>query len=414
MPTRAVIAHISDLHYGNHDEDVEGYLRADLLKEPKPDFIVVTGDLSELNLSPQFEKAKEILQGIVSDLAKQNRSARVIVIPGNHDVSVFKQRKAWDQAFLPWEVGGIEGVCQPGKLVGFYEQDSKVDHSTAVRRAEEDWSYCAYYHLEADVLSCRVRKRTKTDVRFENDGPQIVFRRNVNINVPGAKDPIDGAALDAMLTPDEVDFVHNLDFEEINYVGTIDKNLGYCMEITYAGKRLRDELFLNVPMVVVNAPARQGTLKPVVTDLLAKPDKTIEGVKVERHPVNVRKLVIRIPLPTANQDDLFKIGLKVFTPAMMYGINDFDAVGLLRYRHGPKKFSYMLRSEREFIGVRCFAVHRSGLRTLKLSEDRRDNVGWYMVRPIIGSVAALGSGVLCHYHELLPNPTAPALADKTG
>lgn len=26
MPMRAVIAHVSDLHFGHHDEEVEGYL----------------------------------------------------------------------------------------------------------------------------------------------------------------------------------------------------------------------------------------------------------------------------------------------------------------------------------------------------------------------------------------------------
>src|ERR1035438_1864064 len=128
MPTRAVIAHISDLHYGNHDEFAESCLRQDLLKEPKPDFIVVTGDLSQLKQKSQFNKAKEFLLGIVSDLSHENRSARIIVIPGNHDVSVSKRREAWDDAFADWEVGGITGVCRPGNLVGFYEQGSKGDH----------------------------------------------------------------------------------------------------------------------------------------------------------------------------------------------------------------------------------------------------------------------------------------------
>ncbi len=145
MTTRAVIAHISDLHYGNHDERVEKYLRDDLLKDPKPDFIVVTGDLSQFQQAAQFDKAKEFLHGIVAALSAENHSARVIVIPGNHDVSVFKRRSAWNFAFLNWELGGIKGVCRPGKLVEFHTHQSAGDNATAERRAQEDWNYCEYY-----------------------------------------------------------------------------------------------------------------------------------------------------------------------------------------------------------------------------------------------------------------------------
>ncbi len=100
--------------------------------------------------------------------------------------------------------------------------------------------------------------------------------------------------------------------------------------------------------------------------------------------------MIKIPLPTANPGDCFKIGLKVSAPAMMYDINDFDAVGLLRYRHGPTRFRYMLRSERKFIGAQCFAVHRSGLRILRMPPGGPELVdGLHVVRPMIDSVAAL-------------------------
>ncbi len=145
MPMRAVIAHISDLHFGHHDEDVQGYFREDLLRGTKPDFIVVTGDLSELKLASQFKKAKDFLTGIISGLSDENHPARVIVIPGNHDVSAWKGRRAWDRAFRDWNVGGISGVCRPGYLADYHEIDCKGDRSAAERRAAADWSYCEYY-----------------------------------------------------------------------------------------------------------------------------------------------------------------------------------------------------------------------------------------------------------------------------
>jgi 3',5'-cyclic AMP phosphodiesterase CpdA len=622
---RAAIAHLSDLHFGNHDSEVERRLRADLQSDWKPDFIVVTGDLSERQRPWQFLKAKEFLQNIVSDLSDETHSTRVIVIPGNHDVFVLLGRKPWENAFRAWEAGGSKGACRPANLEEFYKNATNSDASTAVRLANKDWSYCeyypecqlaflkfdsnklapafwewipplifswvfrnyargqvgeqqmkemkqvldrydqafpagthqpafqnarkialvhhhihylpnvgsdsimlmldagrfwkslidlgvelvlhghkhfathavirytvptegggeerellvlsagtalsndqpdghSYYRLEAEVLSCSVRQRrmqqtngvapetgfatagfadaispsrarsfflklarfmpwsntkrrplsqTNELMRFEDDGPMIVFRRNVNIKVPGAKNPIDGAALDAILTPDALDYVDNLDIEEINYEGTIDKDLGYCMNVTYAGRLLRAESYLNVPIVVVNAPARHHTLAPVVIDLLTESHVAINDVTVERHKFNVRKLIIKIALPVANPGDRFKIGLKTHTPAMMYDLDDFDAMGILRYRHGPKQLSYVLRSERELVGVNCFAVHRSGLRSLESSYTRRNGDGLYVVRPVIGSVAALGTGVLCHYRELLPINPAPDRAVRT-
>ncbi len=144
MPTHAVIAHLSDLHYGNHDRRVEGHLQEDLLKDP-PDFIVVTGDVSQLQWESQFNEAKDFLKGIVSAFWEKGHSARVIVIPGNHDVSTDKGRTAWDKAFPDWKVGGIEGVCRPGNLVDYHAKSSQGDHSRAEDRANEDWRYCEYY-----------------------------------------------------------------------------------------------------------------------------------------------------------------------------------------------------------------------------------------------------------------------------
>ena len=54
---------------------------------PKPDFIVVTGDLSNRGRSWELRDAEVYLKGILNDFwVNAHHVARCIVIPGNHDV----------------------------------------------------------------------------------------------------------------------------------------------------------------------------------------------------------------------------------------------------------------------------------------------------------------------------------------
>lgn len=73
------IAHISDLHFGRHDETAAERLLADLV-ELQPDLVVITGDLTQRARHWQFSAAREFL-------ARLPRP--VIVIPGNHDVPLY-------------------------------------------------------------------------------------------------------------------------------------------------------------------------------------------------------------------------------------------------------------------------------------------------------------------------------------
>ncbi len=73
------IAHISDLHFGRHDETVADRLLAEML-ETKPNIVVVTGDLTQRARHRQFAAAREFLQRLPRP---------VIVIPGNHDVPLY-------------------------------------------------------------------------------------------------------------------------------------------------------------------------------------------------------------------------------------------------------------------------------------------------------------------------------------
>ena len=73
------IAHISDLHFGRHDETIAERLLADL-SEVRPDLVVVTGDLTQRARHRQFAAARAFLEKLARP---------VIVIPGNHDVPLY-------------------------------------------------------------------------------------------------------------------------------------------------------------------------------------------------------------------------------------------------------------------------------------------------------------------------------------
>jgi 3',5'-cyclic AMP phosphodiesterase CpdA len=73
------IAHLSDLHFGRHDETAAECLLADI-SETKPDVVVVTGDLTQRARHRQFAAARAFLEKLPRP---------VIVVPGNHDVPLY-------------------------------------------------------------------------------------------------------------------------------------------------------------------------------------------------------------------------------------------------------------------------------------------------------------------------------------
>jgi len=73
------IAHLSDLHFGRHDETAAERLLADL-SQTKPNIVVVTGDLTQRARHRQFAAARAFLEKLPRP---------VVVIPGNHDVPLY-------------------------------------------------------------------------------------------------------------------------------------------------------------------------------------------------------------------------------------------------------------------------------------------------------------------------------------
>ena len=72
------LAHLSDVHFGRENPLlVDGLLRS--LADLRPDFIVVSGDLTQRARKSQFRKARAFLRALPD--------VPLLVVPGNHDVS---------------------------------------------------------------------------------------------------------------------------------------------------------------------------------------------------------------------------------------------------------------------------------------------------------------------------------------
>ncbi|WP_299880362.1 metallophosphoesterase [uncultured Cocleimonas sp.] len=82
--------HISDLHYGREIANLEDKL-VKQLDNLKPDLIIISGDITQRATKQEFIKAKAFLNRL---------KFPYILIPGNHDLPVFR---VLERFFNPWK-----------------------------------------------------------------------------------------------------------------------------------------------------------------------------------------------------------------------------------------------------------------------------------------------------------------------
>ncbi|MBI4491153.1 MAG: metallophosphoesterase [Deltaproteobacteria bacterium] len=91
-----VILHLTDIHFSelpfyfaywrDHNSDVHTDLLHDIKAlDPKPNFIVVSGDLSRFGEKASFKAADDFLKNL-QEICGIDDKRRVVVVPGNHDV----------------------------------------------------------------------------------------------------------------------------------------------------------------------------------------------------------------------------------------------------------------------------------------------------------------------------------------
>ena len=76
------VAHLSDLHFGAHDEQIVAGL-GDWLLERRPDLVIVSGDLTQRAQVEQFCAAAAFFERLAA------AGLQLLTIPGNHDVPLY-------------------------------------------------------------------------------------------------------------------------------------------------------------------------------------------------------------------------------------------------------------------------------------------------------------------------------------
>jgi 3',5'-cyclic AMP phosphodiesterase CpdA len=76
------LIHLSDLHFGAHDERLVEAVEA-RVDEAKPDLVVVSGDFTQRARTEQFKEACAFLGRL------RERGHDVLAVPGNHDVPLY-------------------------------------------------------------------------------------------------------------------------------------------------------------------------------------------------------------------------------------------------------------------------------------------------------------------------------------
>ena len=78
----ARLIHLSDLHFGAHDERLVSAVEA-RIDETKPDLVVVSGDFTQRARTEQFEQACAFLARL------RDTGHEVLGVPGNHDIPLY-------------------------------------------------------------------------------------------------------------------------------------------------------------------------------------------------------------------------------------------------------------------------------------------------------------------------------------
>lgn len=87
------LIHISDLHFGRTEPDLEEALRQKIL-ERKPDLIIVSGDLTQRATHKQFLEAELFFSSLPFP---------ILIVPGNHDVPLYSFWKRFSRPYTNYK-----------------------------------------------------------------------------------------------------------------------------------------------------------------------------------------------------------------------------------------------------------------------------------------------------------------------
>ncbi len=202
MYRNPVIVQISDLHFGKNvrpyrfwassiNEDAKIALRQAIQQiVPRPDFLVVTGDVANRGKVWEMEEGRTYLRSILDGLWAEKHATRCILVPGNHDVwrttwarpwgGARKNRlKEWNCVFEDWSFlapsvkdGDPVDDLRPFSMLSYYQAKGFAD---AEQRAKKAMRVCEYFPT-FNIAFLKLDSNIKTQI-----GPAHIARGEVGL-----------------------------------------------------------------------------------------------------------------------------------------------------------------------------------------------------------------------------------------
>jgi len=128
----ARIAHLSDIHFGAHDEKIVAATEA-WLQQRQPDLVIISGDFTQRARVEQFRAASAYLDRL------RAAGFRVLSVPGNHDVPLYdvvrrftapldRYKKYIDRDLCPWFENDEVAVLGLNTARSLTIKDGRINH----------------------------------------------------------------------------------------------------------------------------------------------------------------------------------------------------------------------------------------------------------------------------------------------
>ena len=187
----ARLVHLSDLHFGAHDDEIVAAVerKADQLR---PDLIVVSGDFTQRARTEQFREACEFLDRL------RERGHEVLGVPGNHDVPLYdvlrrflsplaRYRRFIDETLCPFvELPGIA-------VLGINTARSLTFKDGRISREQVDFIRETFARSPSEAVRILVTHHPLLAVQVGEETERAVGRNEM------ALDAIEDAGVDLLL-----------------------------------------------------------------------------------------------------------------------------------------------------------------------------------------------------------------------
>jgi len=187
----ARLVHLSDLHFGAHDDALVAGVEKSV-EDLKPDLVVVSGDFTQRARTEQFKEACAFLSRL------QESGHEVLGVPGNHDVPLYdvlrrflspltRYRRYIDESLCPFIA--LQGVA----VLGINTARSLTFKDGRISEDQVEFIRDTFSRTDPDTVRVLVTHHPLYAVPVGNEVERAVGRREL------ALDAIEAAGVDLLL-----------------------------------------------------------------------------------------------------------------------------------------------------------------------------------------------------------------------